>query len=252
MNTKNKKQIFISYAKEDWEIASRLYNDLKNRDLLPWLDSKELLPGQYWKHVIHQSIKNCSYFMALISKNSVSKRGFVQKELKIALDLLDETPISEIYIIPIRIDDSKPIDSKLHDLHWTDFSSSYEDGFEQIMKIFKPEIEKDRKIKYLDSLKSIKDNTSHLWDTMKWLPLNKKTEFDCEIRSSTFQKIHTDLILLSKEGKFFEFNCNFSYTMEEFRNNEIHPYPTGKKEEVLELSITNISNELITLMNEIV
>jgi hypothetical protein len=38
-------------------------------------------------------------FLALLSQNSVTKRGYVQKELSEALDILDEFPSSEIFII---------------------------------------------------------------------------------------------------------------------------------------------------------
>lgn len=33
-------QIFISYAREDVEAARRLYRDLKNAELNPWLDEE--------------------------------------------------------------------------------------------------------------------------------------------------------------------------------------------------------------------
>ena len=42
--------------------------------------------------------------IACLSKNSISKRGYVQKELKEAISVLDEIPEDAIYIIPIRID----------------------------------------------------------------------------------------------------------------------------------------------------
>ena len=85
-------KIFISYAREDNEIALKLYQDLKKYDVDPWIDSEKLLPGQSWKDVINKEIKSCTYFFALISSNSLSKKGFVQKELKTALKFFDEYP----------------------------------------------------------------------------------------------------------------------------------------------------------------
>ena len=46
-----KPKIFISYAKEDVDIAKRLYHDLKNKGLSPWLDLKIGLPPISPRHV---------------------------------------------------------------------------------------------------------------------------------------------------------------------------------------------------------
>jgi hypothetical protein len=39
-------QVFISYAREDIRAAKRLYEDLKNAGLRPWLDKTNILGGQ--------------------------------------------------------------------------------------------------------------------------------------------------------------------------------------------------------------
>jgi len=132
IDNSEKKQVFISYAREDKEIARELYSDLKKIGLNPWLDIENLLGGHNWRSAINQAINESSYFIALLSSNSISKRGYVQKELKIALDLLDEFPKDEIFIIPVRLDDCKPIDEKIEELNWVDLSPSYKEGFEKI------------------------------------------------------------------------------------------------------------------------
>jgi hypothetical protein len=43
----------------------------------------------------------------LLSSNSGEKIGYVQKELKEALEVLDEFPQSKRWLIPVRIDDCK-------------------------------------------------------------------------------------------------------------------------------------------------
>ena len=39
-----------------------------------------------------------------LSKDSVSKTGFIQKELKFALDVADEQPEGAIFMIPLRLE----------------------------------------------------------------------------------------------------------------------------------------------------
>jgi hypothetical protein len=137
------KQVFISYAKEDSEIATKIYYDLKRAGVKAWLDSKDLLPGQNWKLTIREAINESSYFLALLSSNSVSKKGFIQKELKMALDITDELPKTEIFILPARIDDCKPIDESLQDLHWCDLFPNYDAGIETITRVVAPLIDLD-------------------------------------------------------------------------------------------------------------
>jgi len=39
-------KVFISYAREDVEMARKLYDDLKNAGVSPWMDEEDLLPSQ--------------------------------------------------------------------------------------------------------------------------------------------------------------------------------------------------------------
>ncbi len=127
-------QVFISYAREDEAIASRLYRDLELHGANPWLDQEKILAGEDWERTIYEAIKNSSYFIALISKHSVGKRGFVQKELRKALDLLDEFPPESIFVIPVRLDQSEPQHDQLSRLHRVDLFVSYDDGLARICK----------------------------------------------------------------------------------------------------------------------
>jgi len=121
-----KKTIFISYAKEDRTFAIKIYEDLEKAGLNPWLDEKDLLPGYNWKHHIGLAIRNSNFFIALLSNNSLSKKGYVQKELKQAIEILDEYPYGEGFIIPIRLDECVPKDEKLVDIQWVDLFEDYQ------------------------------------------------------------------------------------------------------------------------------
>jgi hypothetical protein len=84
--------VFISYAREDNAPAERLYDALKLRGAVPWIDSRDLVAGENWKRAITLEIRRADYFIALLSSRSVNKRGYVQKELREALAILDEVP----------------------------------------------------------------------------------------------------------------------------------------------------------------
>ncbi len=127
------RQIFISYAREDIESAKRLFIELKNIGEQPWIDKECLFGGQDWRTEINKAIRKSRYFIALLSQNSVDKRGYVQKELKTALDVLDEFPSSKIYLIPVRINDCRLSNENILKIQWIDMFPSWKKGFEKIL-----------------------------------------------------------------------------------------------------------------------
>jgi len=137
---KSKDLIFISYAREDLSIAENIYAELRSSGFNPWLDRECLKPGQKWKVEIIDVIRKCAYFIAILSSKSASKKGYVQKELREALDVLAEFPDQQIFLIPVRIDDCKPTHQILHDLHWLDLFPSYEKGLKILKELLLSEI----------------------------------------------------------------------------------------------------------------
>jgi TIR domain-containing protein len=130
-------KVFISHAQEDLKIAERVYVDLIREGIDPWLASRSLLPGQNWGAEIRRAIKGSQYFLALLSMKSVSKRGFVQKEIKAALDVFGEFPANSVFIIPVRLDRCQPREESLGSLHWVDLFPSYKEGMAKIVAAIK-------------------------------------------------------------------------------------------------------------------
>src|ERR1035437_7860041 len=116
------KKIFISYAVEDFQYAESLYEFLLLNGFLPWMDKKNLLPGQKWDYIIQQELRKADFIVLLLSDISVSKRGYVQKEFNQALIYCEEKLESDIYIIPILINQCN-IPSKLTKFQWVEYSS---------------------------------------------------------------------------------------------------------------------------------
>jgi len=150
MNLNNNK-IFICYAKEDYKMAMKIYSDLKNYGFSPWIDIENLLPGQNWKSIIEDSIYSSSHFLALLSSNSLTKTGFVQKELILAFDYLKQCPLDKIFIIPVKLDNCEPKNEILSKLHHVDLFIDYEKGFNKIVRSIELENRNnEQKIKYIE------------------------------------------------------------------------------------------------------
>jgi CheY-like chemotaxis protein len=122
-NTKRLLKVFISYAREDAEIAKEIWDLLNHYGVVPWLDKENILPGKDWEMEIKKAINSADVVLTCLSNNSVSKKGFVQKELRFALDVLGLEPEGSVFVIPIRLDDCSIPDS-IKMLHCLDYCAS--------------------------------------------------------------------------------------------------------------------------------
>lgn len=100
-----KPSAFICHAKEDVGIALEIYYRLEKLGIAPWIDENDLEPGVEWDSAIQQAIKNTDVILILLSEQSVTKQGYVQKEIKRALNVSEYMPENQVYIIPIQLDD---------------------------------------------------------------------------------------------------------------------------------------------------
>jgi len=96
--------IFISYARADKDPVETIYKFLLDSGMSPWMDVHNILPGENWERAINHAIKTSDVFIAVLTNNSVTRRGVLQKELKQGIDKLEEYLPGDIYFIPIRLD----------------------------------------------------------------------------------------------------------------------------------------------------
>lgn len=96
-------KVFISYAKEDRAQALTYFERLSDEGFSPWIDTKKLLPGQNWEAEIERAFSDANVVILLMSKNSVSKRGFVQREANDAIERLRYKQPTDIYVIPLLL-----------------------------------------------------------------------------------------------------------------------------------------------------
>jgi DNA polymerase III delta prime subunit len=112
-------QIFISYAREDAQAASQLAEWLRRAGYITWVDRENLLPGERWDWAITKALRESAAVIICWSSHSISKRGFLQKEIKIALERADEKLTDDLYILPVRLDEC-PMPDGLSRFQWVD------------------------------------------------------------------------------------------------------------------------------------
>lgn len=98
-------EVFLSYSSADRDRVIPYYEFLARVGLDPWMDQFNLQPGQNWQLEISRAMDRAPIIVIFVSKNSVDKRGFVQREIKVALSKREEKLIDDVYIIPVQLDE---------------------------------------------------------------------------------------------------------------------------------------------------
>ncbi len=111
--------VFLCHASDDKSAVRSLYRRLCQHGIRVWFDEKNLLPGQNWETEIKKAVRSHRIVIVCLSEKSVKKQGFVNKEIKFALDVADEKPDNTVYIVPARLDDCE-VPDRLRKWQWVD------------------------------------------------------------------------------------------------------------------------------------
>jgi hypothetical protein len=124
-------KVFLCHASADKPMVRELYRYLKRRGLQPWLDEIDLLPGHDWDLEIYKATRDTDAIIICLSKESVAKEGYVQKEIRRALDISEEKPDGTIYVIPLRLEECD-VPFRLKKYQWVDLFAK--EGREKLLK----------------------------------------------------------------------------------------------------------------------
>ena len=136
-------QIFLCHANEDKENVRACYERLRDEGFDPWLDDENLLPGQNWQEEIPQALRASAAVVVFLSKTSVKKKGYVQREFQLAYDALSEIPEGHVFVIPVKLDDCD-VPSRFKHLQWMEVPSL--SGYDKLIKSIRTKLPKDNSI----------------------------------------------------------------------------------------------------------
>jgi hypothetical protein len=123
---------FLCHASGDKELVRALHHRLSAEGVRVWFDETNLLPGQDWEREIRKAVRAVDVVLVCLSPRSINKSGFVQKEIKYALDVADEKPDGRIFIVPVRIEECD-VPERLRRWHWVDLFST--EGYEKLLAV---------------------------------------------------------------------------------------------------------------------
>jgi hypothetical protein len=106
---KRKLKVFLCHSSNDKPTVRELYHQLSAEGWMDvWLDEERLFPGHDWNLEIEKAVEAADAILVCLSNNSVTKEGYVQRELRIVLDYADYKPEGAVYLIPVRLEECEP------------------------------------------------------------------------------------------------------------------------------------------------
>ena len=162
----DKPQVFLSYAHEDRETVLNFYKKLVTAGFQPWMDIQDLTPSQMWKDEITEALSNSDFVLIFLSKNSVSKEGYVNKEIKSALEISKEKPDDSIFLITVKVDDVQ-VPRALQHIQWVELYS--ESGWKKLLNALtvRNKLVHDKSFEQLESaVREVKKTKKHIFVAM--------------------------------------------------------------------------------------
>jgi TolB-like protein/Flp pilus assembly protein TadD len=116
--------VFLSYASQDAEAATRICESLRAAGVEVWLDKSELRGGDAWDSQIKKQIHDCALFLPLISAHTNARtEGYFRREWKQATRRLQDRADDAAFLVPVVVDDTREADARVPEeffqSHWT-------------------------------------------------------------------------------------------------------------------------------------
>jgi TolB-like protein len=122
--TEPSRAVFISYASQDAEAATRICAALRAAGIEVWFDQNELRGGDVWDQKIKRQIRDCALFIPLISANTASRHeGYFRLEWDLADERTHRMARDRAFIVPVSLDAARGSGSDMpesfHRAQWT-------------------------------------------------------------------------------------------------------------------------------------
>jgi len=138
MESSRQLKVFLCHASGDKPTVRNLYRRLRSDGIAPWLDEEDLLPGQDWQLEIPKAVRSSDVVIICLSSRAITKAGYVQKEIKDALDVADRQPEGTIFLIPLRLEVCE-VPERLRRWQWVDLFR--EIGYERLLRALRARAE---------------------------------------------------------------------------------------------------------------
>ena len=106
--------VFLSYASQDADAASRICEALREAGIEVWFDRSELRGGDAWDSQIKKQIHDCALFLPLISAHTTARtEGYFRREWNLAKRRLLDRAEDVAFLVPVVIDETAEADARV-------------------------------------------------------------------------------------------------------------------------------------------
>lgn len=106
--------VFLSYASEDRRAAQILRDALPAYGLEVWYDESDLVGGDAWDQKIRRQIRECDYFMPVISQHTEARHeGYFRREWRLAVERTLDMADDHIFLLPVAIDATTEVGARV-------------------------------------------------------------------------------------------------------------------------------------------
>jgi hypothetical protein len=120
LNSSPRSTVFLSYASADREAARVLKDAVAGFGLEVWYDESELGGGEAWDQKIRKQIRECDYFMPLISAQTEARHeGYFRREWRLAVERTLDMADDHAFLLPVVIDDTSQSGARVPEKFFT-------------------------------------------------------------------------------------------------------------------------------------
>ncbi len=116
--SKHPLKVFVCYAHANRDAVHALYNRLSKDNVDAWFDEEDLVAGSNWEYEIRKAVRESNVVIVCVSKEfNKFNEGYRQKEIELALHEAALKSKEDIFIIPVRLDNSE-VPKELNTWQW--------------------------------------------------------------------------------------------------------------------------------------
>lgn len=133
---RNPRQIFLSHAHQDAELAHKLAYDLEAHGYTVWIAPDSIRPGEKWAEAINRGLEESGLFILLLTPEAVASQ-WVKTETNIAIELNHE---DEMHIYPLLVKACR-LPALWRAYQQISFRTDYKSALTQLLATLKLQIE---------------------------------------------------------------------------------------------------------------
>jgi TolB-like protein len=108
--------VFLSYASEDRRAAQVIRDSLPAFGMEVWYDESDLVGGDAWDQKIRRQIRECDYFMPVISAHTEARHeGYFRREWRLAVERTLDMVDDHVFLLPVVIDNTPEAGARVPD-----------------------------------------------------------------------------------------------------------------------------------------